>query len=82
MDLRVQIKNEITEELTGQILHEIASPVGLLTTSAAREIPDYGASKTKVYIENLRRVFEAIEQLKGASAVPKPQEFDLGPFDS
>ena len=76
-DLRAQIKNEITEELTGQILHEIASPVGLLATSAAREIPDYQGSKTKVYIENLQRVFEAIEQLKGASAVPKPQEFDL-----
>ena len=76
-DVRAQIKNEITEELTGQILHEIASPVGLLATSAAREIPNFGTCKTKVYIENLQRVFEAIEQLKGASAVPKPQEFDL-----
>lgn len=79
-DLRAQIKNEVTEELTGQILHEIASPVGLLATSAAREIPDFGASNTKVYIENLQRVFEAIEQLRGASAVPKPQEFDLADF--
>jgi signal transduction histidine kinase len=76
-DLRAQIKNEITEEITGQILHEIASPVGLLATSAAREIPDYESSKTRIYIENLQRVFEAIEQLKGASAVPRPQEFDL-----
>ena len=76
-ELRAQIENEITEEITGQILHEIASPVGLLATSAAREIPDFDASKTKVYIENLQRVFEAIEQLKGASSVPKPQEFDL-----
>lgn len=76
-DLRAQIKNEITEELTGQILHEIASPVGLLATSAAREIPDFESSKIKVYLENLQRVFEAIEQLKGAAAVPKPQEFDL-----
>lgn len=76
-DLRTQIKNEVTEEITGQILHEIASPVGLLAASAAREIPDFEGSKTKVYIENLQRVFEAIEQLKGAAAVPKPQEFDL-----
>lgn len=76
-ELRAQIRNEITEELTGQILHEIASPVGLLATSVAREMPDFGTSRTKVYIENLQRVFEAIEQLKGASAVPKPQEFDL-----
>lgn len=76
-DVRTQIKNEITEQLTGQILHEIASPVGLLATSAAREIPEFKTSKTKVYIENLQRVFEAIEQLKGAAAVPKPREFDL-----
>lgn len=76
-DLRTQLKNKITEELTGQILHEIASPVGLLATSAAREIEDFENSKTKVYIEYLQRVFEAIEQLKNASAVPKPEEFDL-----
>ncbi len=76
-DVRTQIKNEVTQEITGQILHEIASPVGLLASSAAREIPKFESSKTKVYVENLQRVFEAIEQLKGASAVPKPGEFDL-----
>lgn len=76
-ELRAQIENEITEEVTGRILHEIASPLGLLATSAAREIPDFEASRTKAYIEALQRVFEAIEQLKGASSVPKPQEFDL-----
>ena len=76
-DLRSQIKNEVTEQLTGQILHEIASPVGLLAASAAREIPEFKKSKTRIHIENLQRVFEAIEQLKVASAVPRPQEFDL-----
>ena len=76
-EFRTQIKNEITEELTGQILHEIASPVGLLAAAIVREIPDFENSKSKVYIENLQRVFEAIEQLKGAAAAPKPQEFDL-----
>ena len=81
-DLRTQIKKQVTEEVTGLILHEIASPVGLLASSAAREIPNFDGSKTKVYIENLQRVFEAIEQLKGASAVPKLREFDLaGLFD-
>ena len=76
-DIRTQIKTKITEEVSGQILHEIASPVGLLATSAKREIPDFESSKTKGYIENLQQVFEAIEQLKGASAVPRPHEFDL-----
>ncbi len=76
-DLRAQIEKKITEDITGQILHEISSPVGLLAQAASREIPDFESSETKVYIENLQRVFEAIEQLKGASAVSMPQEFDL-----
>ena len=76
-DLQAQLKNKLTEEITGQILHEIASPVGLIATSAEIEIPDYGCSKTKVHVTNLQRVFEAIEQLKVASAVPKQREFDL-----
>ncbi len=76
-DVREQIRNEVTEELTGQILHEIASPVGLIASAAAREIPDFDRSRTKRHVENLKRVFEAIEQLKSAAAVPKPDEFDL-----
>ena len=76
-DIREQIKNEVTEQISGQILHEIASPVGLIAAAAAREVPNYAHSKTKRHVENLKRVFEAIEQLKGAAAVPKPEEFDL-----
>ena len=76
-DVRAQIRNEVTEEITGQILHEIASPVGLIASAAAREIPDYGQSKTRKRLDNLKRVFEAIEQLKTAAAVPRPEEFDL-----
>ena len=76
-DVRSQIRNDVTEEVTGQILHEIASPVGLIASAAAREIPDYEHSKTRKHVENLKRVFEAIEQLKDATAVPRPEEFDL-----
>lgn len=76
-DVRRQIRNEVTEELAGQILHEIASPVGLIASAAAREIPNFEHSRTKRHVENLRRVFEAIEQLKCAAGVPKPEEFDL-----
>lgn len=76
-DVRAQIWNEVTEEVTGQILHEIASPVGLIASAAAREIADYEHSKTKKHVESLKRVFEAIEQLKVAAAVPRPEEFDL-----
>ena len=76
-DVRARIRNEVTEEITGQILHEIASPVGLIASAAAREIPDYGQSRTRRHVDNLKRVFEAIEQLKSAAAVPRPEEFDL-----
>ena len=76
-DVRTQIRNEVTEEVTGQILHEIASPVGLIAATAAREMPNYEGSRTRRHVENLKRVFEAIEQLKSAAGVPKPEEFDL-----
>ena len=76
-DVREQLEKEITEKVSGEILHEIASPVGLIASAAAREVPDYEHSKTKRHVENLKRVFRAIEQLKYATAVPKPQEFDL-----
>lgn len=76
-DIKTQIKKETTEEVTGLILHEIASPLGLISSSAAREIPDYEHSKTREYVEHLKCVFDAIEQLKGAAAIPKPDEFDL-----
>ena len=76
-DVRAQIRNEVIEEVTGQILHEIASAVGLIASAAARDIPDYERSKTKKHVDNLKRVFKAIEQLKTAAAVPKPEEFDL-----
>ena len=71
------IRAKVTEEITGFILHEIASPVGLLAASAKREVPEYEASTTRRFVENLKRVFGAIEQLKSASAVPRPEEFDL-----
>lgn len=76
-DLRKHIRNQVTEEITGQLLHEVASPVGLIASAAAREIPDYEQSRTKHHVDILKRVFEAIEQLKTAAAAPRPREFDL-----
>ena len=76
-DVRKHIRNQVTEEITGQLLHEIASPVGLIASAAAREISDYEHSRTKHHVDTLKRVFEAIEQLKTAAAVPRPREFDL-----
>ena len=76
-DVRAQVRNKAIEEVTGQLLHEIAPPVGLVDSAAAREIRNYENSKTKKHVDTLKRIFEAIEQLKVAAAVPRPKEFDL-----
>ena len=76
-EVRAHIRNEVTGEVTGRVLHEIASPVGLVAAAAAREISNYEESRTKRQIDTLKRVFRAIEQLRSATALPKPEEFDL-----
>ena len=77
LDVTKQIRSKVTEEVTGLILHEIASPLGLIASSAKREVPDYKTSTTRQYVENLKRVFAAVEHLKSASSAPLPREFDL-----
>lgn len=74
---RRQIYARATEWIAGLVLHEIASPIGLLAYEASREVPNYRDSRTKMHIATLQMVFAAIEQLRKASATPKPVEFDL-----
>jgi signal transduction histidine kinase len=76
-DVRRQIRSQAVEHVTGILLHEIASPIGLVRRAASREISNFDGSRTKFYLDSLQRIFEAIEQLKGAAAAPKPEEFDL-----
>ena len=76
-DVRTNIRSEVTAEVTGRLLHEIASPVGLIAAAAARDIADYENSRTKRHVDALKRVFGAIEQLRSAAAVPRPEELDL-----
>lgn len=46
--------------------------------SAKREIKDeWEASATRRHLETIRRVFDAVEMLKNAAGVPRPQQFDL-----
>ena len=74
---RRQIQVRAAEWIAGLLLHELASPIGLLAYEASREVPDYEHSRTKNHIVTLQMVFAAIEQLRKASATPKPAEFDL-----
>lgn len=72
-----QIYAKATEWVAGLLLHELASPIGLLAYEAGREMSGYAESRTKLHVDKLQTVFSAIEQLKKASATPKPEEFDL-----
>ncbi len=77
-DVRRQIYGQAVEWISGFLLHEIASPIGLVRLAAKRELAEqWGNSETKRHLESVGRVFEAIETLRNAAAVPRPQEFDL-----
>lgn len=76
-EIRRQIMNQAVETVTGSLLHEIASPFGLVRHAASTEIPDFEKSETKRYLDRLSRIFEGINQLKSATATPRPEECDL-----
>lgn len=77
-DVRKQIYGKAMEWVTGFLLHEISSPIGLVRLASKRELGErWDGSDTKRHLESVRRVFEAIELLKNAASVPRPQEFDL-----
>lgn len=77
-DVRRQIYGKAVEWVTGFLLHELASPIGLATLSAKRESKvDWETSTTRRHLETIRRVFEAVEMLKNAAGIPRPQQFDL-----
>ncbi|WP_293881427.1 HAMP domain-containing sensor histidine kinase [Sphingomonas sp.] len=77
-DVRKQIYGKAMEWVTGFLLHEISSPIGLVRLASKRELGErWESSDTKRHLESVSRVFEAIELLKNAASVPRPQEFDL-----
>jgi signal transduction histidine kinase len=76
-DVRKKIRTRETERISGFILHEIASPLGLVRDSASQEIPLFNNSKTKIYLDRLTRIFDCVTQLKKAASVPQAEEFDL-----
>lgn len=77
-DVRKQIYGKAMEWITGFLLHEISSPIGLVRLAAKRELGErWDSSGTQRHLESVTRVFDAIELLKNAASVPRPQEFDL-----
>ncbi len=77
-EVRKQIYGKAMEWITGFLLHEISSPIGLVRLAAKRELGEHwDGSGTQRHLETVTRVFDAIERLKNAASVPRPQEFDL-----
>jgi signal transduction histidine kinase len=76
-DLLRRVKSQAVEWVTALLLHEVASPFGLVANAASREIPNFEASSTRRHVERVQRIFDGIEQLRRATATPKPESFDL-----
>jgi signal transduction histidine kinase len=77
-DVRKQIYGKAMEWITGFLLHEISSPIGLVRLASKRELGErWDGSDTQRHLESVTRVFDAIELLKNAASVPRPHEFDL-----
>ncbi|MPW11072.1 sensor histidine kinase [Paraburkholderia sp. CNPSo 3155] len=72
-----RVKADAIEWISGILLHEIGSKLGLIALSASREVPNFVDSKTARHVRNLQSIFDAIEQLRSASIKPSIERFDL-----
>lgn len=76
-EVKRHFETKAVEWIAGLLLHELAGPLGLVEWAASRDVPNYDTSDTKRHLDRLKRVFDAIEQLKGATSLPRQQEFEL-----
>lgn len=70
-------KAQAIEWVSGLLLHEIGSKLGLISLAASTEIVSYEKSTTKRHVQNLQAIFDAIEQLRKAANPAKYEQFDL-----
>jgi C4-dicarboxylate-specific signal transduction histidine kinase len=71
------VYSKVLRDVSSRILHEIAPLIGGLMACAPSEIKDYGASQTRLLIEQLSARSEALRNMRTATATPKFEEFDL-----
>ena len=76
-NVRKQLWSKATEAITGMLLHEFESRVGLARAAAGQEIANFGSSNTRLRFDNLEVVLDGFRQLRKASAAPKIGQFDL-----
>jgi signal transduction histidine kinase len=71
------LRAEALEEVAGTILHEFAPIIGALRLRAREEVHDYPSSQTRILLDLLSDLLDAVRHLKRAAAVPRYAEFDL-----
>jgi signal transduction histidine kinase len=77
-ETRAEIYGQAVKWVSGMLLHEIGSPLGLLEAAAVREIGGrYEGSAVERRMQAIRNAFDAIEQLQTAATPAKPTQFDL-----
>ena len=72
-----RIRSQAIEWISGVLLHEIGSKIGLISASARDEIPNYPESSTAHQLSNLEKIFEGVVELRKTAHTPQVQEFDL-----
>lgn len=72
-----RIKSQAIEWISGVLLHEIGSKIGLLSAAARQEILDYDSSNTAQQLSNLENIFEGIVELRKTANAAQLHDFDL-----
>ena len=72
-----ELRAQAIAETSAMFLHELRPLVGFLDADAATEIDRYECSRTKVSVNRVRSLLNAIARLRMASVAPDLQEFDL-----
>lgn len=71
------MQRQAIEEVSGTLLHEIGSKLGLVALCCSQEIKDYRNSKTAKHVKNLQSIFDAIGTLRSAANLSGYESFDL-----
>lgn len=76
-DIMLRARAQAISWISGILLHEISSKLGLIAFTASQEIPNFDLSKTGQHIQTLQAVFNGIKQLRDATSPPSHEPFDL-----
>lgn len=68
------------DEMASMFLHELEGVVGRIALSTEEEINNYDISESKIHVEALRTVIEAITQIKEVNKSKNTEELNIGKY--